>query len=163
MATRAGHDADSPIAETISPTILSEGAAAHEANGAAFLSRDDILGLKDREYRTLTVKAWGGKAVRIQSLTASERDAFEDSIQKQQRDGSTKQNLANVRARLCVLTLVDANGQRLFAEEHARTLGQRNASAINEIFEASAKLSGILKSDLEELVGNSNGTDTGAS
>lgn len=142
-----------------------EGATPDSGDSAAssepkLLGKAAILALRQREYKTIAVKAWGGQLVRIQSMTASERDQFEDSVQKTDRAGQTRTDLRNARAKLCVLTIVDENGKRLFAEEDVKSFGQLHAAAVNEIFEETSKLSGILKRDIEELVGNSAATDT---
>lgn len=125
------------------------------------LDKAGILARRGRRYKTFPVRAWDGALVRIQSMTAAERDNFEDSVQKTDpKSGKSYTDLRNARAKLCVLTMVDDQGKRLFGDEDVKAVGQLDASAINEIFEETSAFNGILKKDIEELVGNSRATDT---
>ena len=50
--------------------------------------------------------------------------------------------MANARARLVVLCVIDAEGQRVFAAEDADLLGDKSAAAVNRIYEVAARLAG---------------------
>ena len=117
------------------------------------LSRDAILEAKDLQHEDVYVEEWGG-AVRVRSLTGTERDAFEASV-VEQRGKNTKMNLRNIRAKLVALTVVDDEGNRLFSDADAKLLGQKSASALDKIFEVAQRLSGLRDEDVEELAKNS--------
>lgn len=99
------------------------------------LSKDQILGAVDFDYVDVEVPEWGG-SVRLRGLSASERDQFEARL-------GVSNDLTNMRARLVVNCLVDADGNRLFTDKEADTLGQKNASVITRLFDEVRNLSGM--------------------
>lgn len=109
------------------------------------LSRDEILGADDLGLVEVDVPEWSG-SVLLRVMRGVERDAFEARIAAEDR--------ANVRARLAALSIVDADGQRLFTDADVEALGQRNARALNRIFERAMALNGFTESDVEALEGN---------
>lgn len=116
------------------------------------LTRDDILRADDIQAEIVDVPEWGGQ-VRVKGLSGTERDRFEqDSID--QRGKANKLNLANIRARLLVLCLVDEQGNRLFQRSDIDLLGQKSAAALNRVFEVARRLSGLNQEDVEELAEN---------
>jgi hypothetical protein len=125
------------------------------------LSRDAILDAPDTEYEIVDVPEWGGK-VRVKSLTGDERDTYEQSI-IDQRGTVTAAKLVGAQARLIALTAVDDDGALLFTETDVRALGAKSAQALSRVFDVSARLSRLRQRDVEELVGNSEGTQGDAS
>lgn len=117
------------------------------------LTRDAILQAEDLPTEDIEVEEWGG-AVRVRALTGAERDAFEQSI-VEQRGKSTRVNMRNIRAKLVALTVVDADGKRLFSDKDAELLGKKSAAALDRVFEVAQRLSGLSPEDMEELSGNS--------
>lgn len=123
------------------------------------LTRDLILQASDLPSETVLVPEWGGE-VRVRGLTGKERDDYETGIiasRIDQRTGKLTQSmdLANVRARLIVRTVVDENGQRIFTDDDAEALGGKSASALAKVYEVAQKLSGMRAEDLDELAGKS--------
>jgi hypothetical protein len=120
--------------------------------GKRYLGRDAILAAGDLATEDLYVPEWDAW-VRIKTLTGAERDYFEASIIR--RNGKIiSQNLQNVRARLCALCIVDADGQRVFGEEDEYALGRKSAAALDRIFTAARRLNNLSDADVEELVKN---------
>jgi hypothetical protein len=119
----------------------------------SLLSRAAILEADDLEYEDLEVPEWGG-TVRVRALTGAERDAYEASM-RQQRGKEFIANLANVRAKLVVRSVVDDDGERIFSDQDANALGKKSAAALDRIFECSARLSRLSDEDVEELAKNS--------
>lgn len=119
----------------------------------ALLSREAILSAPDLETEDVAVPEWGG-TVRVKSLTAAQRDAFEASSIKGKGKNQTV-NYANVRARLLALTIVDEDGAPLFEHSDVKALGEKNAGAVDRLFEVASRLSGVGEEDVEELAGNS--------
>ena len=116
------------------------------------MDRDGILQSEDRQFEVVDVPEWGpGAQVRVSSLSGSERDTFEQSITVR-RGMEVSVNLVNARAKLCVLTMVDDNGDRLFADEDVFELGKKNATALNRVFEVAQRLSGLTEDDVKEAV-----------
>ena len=113
------------------------------------LSRDDILAANDLATEDIDVPEWGG-TVRIQALTGAQRDAFEASVVKM--NGQSRQyNLTNLRARFVALSVVDDEGKRLFIDADVKQLGAKSAGALQRVFNAAQKLSGMSDEDVEEL------------
>jgi len=119
----------------------------------AYLGRDEILQVDDLQYEDVEVPEWGG-VVRVRGLTGAERDAFEESIMDQ-RGKKFRVLLQNLRAKLVALSIVDEAGKRLFSEGDVGKLGTKSAAALQRVFEAAQRLSGISDEDVDELVKNS--------
>lgn len=117
------------------------------------LTKELILQVQDVQIELIEVPEWGG-AVYVKGLTGAERDAFESTI-IQQKGKSQTVNMRNVRAKLLQLTIVDDKGNRLFSAEDIGALGSKSAKAIERLFEAASRLSGISAADAEELSKNS--------
>lgn len=126
------------------------------------LNKDAIAGVVDTTFEVVEVPEWGG-SVRVKSLTATERDAFEASLVAGEGK-NRKANLANIRAKLVASCLVDEVGNRLFldASAGASVLGAKNGAAMDRIFTVCQRLSGMSPADIAELEGNS-GPDLSAS
>lgn len=116
------------------------------------LTRQEILSIRDIRTETVFVPEWGG-AVRIKAMTGKERDAWETALF--QIDGKdVKMNKENLRAKLVALTVVDEAGQRLFTEADVEALGSKSAAALDRIYQASQKLSGLTPDDIKEMEKN---------
>jgi len=113
------------------------------------LTASEILGLKDRSTTSVHVPEWKG-TVTVRAMSGSERDTFETLISTQRKDGEI-----NIRATLVALTLVNAEDQRVFSDDDIAALGRKSAAALDRIFTASCKLSGILSADVGDLEKNS--------
>ena len=111
------------------------------------LTRDDILKAKDTQIEP--VKAWGG-TVYVRGMTGTERDAYEASVITM-RGNKQSFNLKNVRAKLCVMTLCDKDGLRLFADGDVELLAEKSAAELQKIFVVAQRLSGITERDVQEL------------
>lgn len=116
------------------------------------LTRQEILSIRDIRTETVFVPEWGG-AVKIKAMTGKERDAWEAALF--QIDGKdVKMNKENLRAKLVALTVVDEAGQRLFTEADVEALGSKSASALDRVYQASQKLSGLTPDDIKEMEKN---------
>ena len=119
-----------------------------------FLDKAAILAQDDLKTEDVQIPEWGGAWVRVRTLNASERDHFEASTV--QRNGKrVTTNLENIRARLCLLCMVDEEGNRLFDEGDTFPLGGKSASALDRIFTVAQKLNGLRDEDVDELAKNS--------
>ncbi|ASU81502.1 hypothetical protein CDO52_00720 [Nocardiopsis gilva YIM 90087] len=115
----------------------------------ALLSRDAILTVDDRRTEDVAVPEWGG-TVRVRSLTGKERDAFEASLVDKKTGQASK--LANARARMVAMTVVDERGNRMFSLDDISALGDKSAAALNRVFDVARRLCGMSDDDLAELV-----------
>ena len=127
-----------------------------------FLNKSEILSQDDLKTEDVQIPEWGGAWVRVRTLNASERDHFEAStVQRNGKKVTT--NLENIRARLCLLCMIDEEGNRLFDEGDTFPLGGKSASALDRIFTVAQKLNGLRDSDVEELAGESSAAQNGDS
>ena len=81
-------------------------------------------------------------------------DAFEQSIVKVDGDKVTR-DMGNMRAKLLVRTMCDADNKRLFTDKDIDLLGGKASAAIDKAFEIAQKLNRMRVSDKDELEKNS--------
>jgi hypothetical protein len=116
-----------------------------------FLNRDAILKAEDYKIEEVEMPEWGG-TVFVRSLTGAERDQYEASMATLDKKGNVRDiHMENIRARLVALTVCDETGQRLFGDTDVKALGEKNAAALERVFQAAQRLSGLTKRDLDEL------------
>jgi len=113
------------------------------------LSREDIAQADDIVIEAVDVPEWGG-TVLVKGMTGAERDRFEIAMIADPGK-STKVNLADMRAKLCSLTIVDENGKLLFTPADIKMLTKKSAVALQRVFTVARELSGIGDDDVKEL------------
>lgn len=128
---------------------------------AMLLGREAILGIADTQIADVEVPEWGG-TVRVRGLTGTDRDAFEGEI-AQRKGKSVQMNTRNIRARLVQLSVVDADGNRLFSHLDVEALGQKSAKALDRVFSTAMELSGLSDKDVEDMTENLEPGQSGAS
>jgi hypothetical protein len=126
-----------------------------------YLTRDQILKVDDIQFEDVQVPEWGG-AVRVRGLTGAQRDELEASV-VEQRGRKTRVNLQNLRAKLVAMAAVDEQGKRVFSDGDVAALGQKSAAALQRVFDAAQRLSGLSDQDIEELTKNSASGQSAAS
>lgn len=119
------------------------------------LSRDDILAIEDRTPELVEVPEWGG-AVQVRSLSGAERDRYEASMVKYRRlpDGRVEVESVdtdNLRARLVSLSVIDAEGSRMFLESDVLALGDKSAAGLDRVFSVAQRISHLTERDVEAL------------
>lgn len=123
----------------------------------AILTREAILQAQDLPSEAVEVPEWGG-AVLVRGLSGAERDAFEAGViaPKLEKNGkSGSMDMRNIRAKLAALCIVDEVGQRIFSDGDVEALGRKSAAALDRVFSAAQRLSGLSQADVEELAKNS--------
>ena len=119
------------------------------------LSKDQILSADDLQTKDVYVKPWGG-CVRIRTMTAHERDQFEQQILTNK--GGKKERMDDIRATLASLAVVDEDGKRLFTDKDVKALSKKSAAAMDQIFGEAQELNAVRDQDVEELAKNSEET-----
>jgi hypothetical protein len=119
----------------------------------AILTREQILSADDIKIEVVPVPAWGGDVI-VRGLTGRERDAYEATVMRI-KGTDTQLILSNARAKLVAASIVDESGQRLFDDTDVVALGQKSAESLQRIYDVAARLSGLTKSDLDDLTKNS--------
>lgn len=126
-----------------------ESAARAASNGNGFLSREQILEASDVQTVECHVPEWGG-SVLVRGLSGSERDRYEQSITIR-RGANQEINIQNARAKLVALCVVDSSGAKVFSQSDVSLLGAKSAAALQRIFDAARKVSGLSDEDMDEL------------
>ena len=120
------------------------------------LTGSDIRQVQDIGIERVDVPEWGG-FVYVRGMSGRERDAFEATIiEKRGRDFDV--NLGNMRAKLAAWTIVNAAGERLFADEDVAMLAGKSGAALQRVFEVASRLSGLSTEDVDDLAKKSQGT-----
>jgi len=125
------------------------------------LSKTDILSADDLKIQDVAVPEWHG-SVRIRSLSGRERDAFEAGLVKGEGK-ERKVDMANMRARLVGLTVINEFGERLFTDDEVELLGAKSGAALDRVFSAAQRLNGLASEDVEQLTKNSSGAQSAVS
>lgn len=116
------------------------------------LNRDQILKAKDLKTEVVKVPEWSKNGeVILTTMTGTARDEWETSLIDK---SNTKTNLANMRARLLVICIVDKDGKRLFTEHDINRLGAKSAKPLDRCFDVAQRLNGIGVEDVEDLAKN---------
>ena len=95
-----------------------------------------------------------GAYVRVQELSADERDTWEDSLVRG-RGTKQKVDMKNVRAKLFQRVVVDEGGELMFTPADIPMIGRLPSRFVDRVYEAATRQSKISDEDVEELMGNS--------
>ncbi len=96
-------------------------------------SADEVLNASDVEYDL--VEAWGGKKLRIQSLSSEDLVVFREA-----NEGPAKRTAV---CRLIIASAVNAAGEKLFTEKQLGQLALKSHKITDRIADAILKLNGI--------------------
>lgn len=125
-----------------------------DATGHGGLNREQILSAIDLKIEEVFVPEWGG-TVYVRNLNGRGRDAFEGSRYRLKENNKVEMVHDNTRAKLLSLTLCDEQGRLLFSEEDVEILGEKNANALDRVFDVAQRLSGLRAQDVEQKLKNS--------
>jgi len=113
------------------------------------LSKDAILKADDLPFRDIDVPEWGG-VVRVGTMTAGDRDAFEASIYEGDGD-KVKINRNDFRAKLLARALKDESGARLFSDKEIQAISAKSAKVVQKLFEVAQDMNGLSQSVQDDL------------
>lgn len=132
----------------------------------ARLNKDQILKVDDRQIEEIEVPEWGG-SVLVRGLDGAGRDAYFQSMTVMRNPGKGKapqmgMDNTNATAKMvarCILDPDDPKHERLMFDSYKdlEELGAKSGAALNRVYEAALRLSGLDQDDMEEL-GKSSGT-----
>src|SRR5262249_18610716 len=115
--------------------------------------RNRIFAAGDRRREEVAVPEWDC-TVWVRTLTGADRDTWESSSLEKRGKGR-EINMRNIRARLLVLCLEDADGKLIFQADDAEELGQKSAVVLARLFQVAQKVNALREEDVEELAKNS--------
>ena len=121
-----------------------------------FLSASQILEQPTLVIEELEVPEWKGR-VRVKMLSAKERDDFEAST-VEFKNGQQRPNIANLRARLVQMAVVNEDGTRMFTKHDIKVLGDLPAAGLQRVFNKIQEMSAITDKDMEDLAEDFDGT-----
>lgn len=108
------------------------------------LTRELILGSQDLPTELFDAPEWGG-VVYLRGPTSKEMDEYDDSLTKRRivKDAvEMVEDFTNYKARLVVRCIVDDDGERIFKDEDAGPLGDKNYVVVNRAFQRIQILAG---------------------
>lgn len=127
----------------------------------SYLGRDAILRAVTLKTAEVKVPEWadpesGADVVLVQELRGRERDDFEASLVVDPGHGRAYKDVRNIRAKLVSRCIVDPDTREpVFTKDDVAALGELSAAALDRVYEAAAKLSGLSDEDVEEMAKNS--------
>jgi len=126
--------------------------------------RDQILDADDIVTEVVDMSEFTGwpEKVWVKALEGTERDSYESSM-RIIRGEEMIPDLANIRAKLVVRTLVEEGGTRIFTDDDDGPVGRKSAKALDRLFDVATRLSGLSKEDVKELAKNSAAAPSGDS
>lgn len=119
----------------------------------ALLTKDAVWQANDIQIEDVPVPEWGGE-VRLRGLSGTERDRFEALSLVKGKGGTKEVNTRNLRARLIAACAINEDGSPMFDSNDILHLGQKSAVALERLFSAASKLSGMSAKDVDELTEN---------
>ena len=103
-----------------------------------------------------------GGAVFIRVMSGTDLDSFE-SGKFRQAGTDLKFDPTNVRARLIVRCVCDAEGKRILTDQDAAAVGQHDGAVLDILFDECQELNGLTTKAEEAVRGNSSNGQTAAS
>ncbi|MCG3176904.1 MAG: hypothetical protein MOGMAGMI_01868 [Candidatus Omnitrophica bacterium] len=130
------------------------------------LDRTAILAAPDLKTEEVFIPQWGGTVI-VRALTANQRDEFESDLFRirMSRAGEMQADISykGLRAKVVSWSVVDENGERVFRNSDRDALGEKNAGALDIIFDKAQQLSGLDDDDVAEMEKNSGSDQSGDS
>jgi len=133
--------------------MASQSKTGQAGNGSMYATKALIMAADDLAYEEMVVPEWNDMKVRVRQLTGSERGFFEGAVTKVGGVGddmSVQMDPTKMRVTLVALTLCDEKGKRIFTDREIDALGTKSSSAIERIYEVSARMSGLTAESVEE-------------
>lgn len=119
------------------------------------ISKQAVLSAVDLPRERIELPEWGADAyVFVRGLTGTERDSWECYCLAQRKAAGSDNGFPGLRGSLLVRCLVDDDGNRIFDDGDVEALGGKSGKALDRLWEAAVRLSGIGKDDVEQLKKN---------
>lgn len=114
------------------------------------LNKGDIMNAPDLRRETVAVPEWGeGAEVIVQEMTALDRDRFRKTMYDENGDLVD----VNLTARILVRCIVDEEGNRIFTDDEAESLGKKSQNVLQRLLKVAEGLNGAGQAD--EAIKNS--------
>lgn len=116
------------------------------------LTADQIFAIDDLPTETVIVPEWNDAEIRLRTMTGGERDDFEATVMRQRTKGSV--DIRGLKVRLIIASAIKHDGTPLFKATDTVQLHKKSALALERLFKAIQRLSGLTNEDVDELAGN---------
>jgi hypothetical protein len=124
------------------------------------LSREQFLSRKPRTVEKVELPELNDH-VFVRSLSASERDAWEDAnLVRERGKGKHRNEIAfdvrvqNSKAHLVCISMCDEAGYRILQDTDVDAIAEQSSSIVNRIADVCMRISAISQADLEDNVKN---------
>ena len=111
---------------------------------------EDVLALDDGHTEVVKVPEWGDVEITVASMTARERS----EIEKRWGSKDASSDPASFRADVLAQTLKKPDKTPFGTPQQIQALLDKNAAAVERLFEAACEVNGFTKKDVEELEKN---------
>ena len=112
------------------------------------MTRDAILNAKGFRKREVEIPEWND-TIFIRAFSSIDRGIIEAEMASIQ--GGNYDKYALVRAKVCVASICDENGNMLFTEADVEEIGKKDSAVIERIFNEAIDLNGYTDQDIEDL------------
>lgn len=126
------------------------------------LSKEQILSSDDIKLEVINIPEWGGDLY-IKVMSGEEKEGFETFFLDEDGNRKKEHDTSGLRATLAVWTICNGKGELLFDKSDIPALAKKSSTALDVVWDKSAKLNKILESEIEKLVGNLEGGQNGNS
>jgi hypothetical protein len=117
------------------------------------VGREAFFAANAKARRFDTVDTLIGR-VRLRSLNEGERSQFENDVLDDDLNAD-RERYKSAKRRLCVLCVVDADGNPVLSEDDVEALAAVDGAVVGQIFAKAKELCGLTDEDIESLVKNS--------
>lgn len=126
------------------------------------MNREEFLAFQDLVIEKVHIKEMSADLF-VRSLNAGEKARWEYepiNVNNNAKQGAStvtlaKDRMVTARERLVELAVCNEDGSRYFKDGDASAIGRKNSNVVTTLFDAAARLSGITKEDLEDVIKNS--------
>jgi len=121
--------------------------------------QDEILDCDDLTRERVEVPEWGGRAIYVAEIGASDRDRLDSEASDLSKRFEADKGRFFSEYRLLVLhcTCQREDGSQLFTRENLPRLGKKNPSAIARLFEVADRVNRLSQKQIKEVEGKSEG------
>lgn len=119
----------------------------------ACLTKEQIYAAPDRRTEKVEVPEWGGY-VNVLGISASDKDVF-DAFRVREMESKSPTRFRNTRAMLAAMSIVDDDGKALFAPADVAKLGEKSGEALDRVYLAAMRVSGMDAGSVDEAKKNS--------
>lgn len=105
--------------------------------------REDILGSDDLKKIEAPTPEWKCRKVIVRELSGSDRDEWEMSLVEIDANGKRQVTRENARANLVARSIVDDEGNRVFADADVAALGRKSGKVLDRLYDIAVEISGI--------------------